>query len=82
VGLRAGRHSGLSVVWLLAALGGAQKKPAPETEAAKPSSGAERRTELNLLARTDAAAGESRRNENVQFNLIDNNALEELVGTN
>src|SRR3954466_8497861 len=43
------------------------------------------RTELNLLGGTDAAAGESRRNENVQFNLIDNNALKYLnirLGTN
>src|SRR5689334_9601050 len=35
-------------------------------------------TELNLLGATDSAAGESRRNENVQFNLIDNNALKYL----
>ena len=38
----------------------------------------QRRTELNLLGTTDAAAGESRRNENVQFNLIDNNAQKDL----
>src|SRR4051794_30157939 len=41
--------------------------------------------ELNLLGATDSAAGESRRNENVQFNLIDNNALKYLnirLGTN
>lgn len=38
----------------------------------------EQRTELNLLGTTDSASGESRRNENVQFNLIDNNALKEL----
>ena len=49
-----------------------QQKPAPEQPAA------ERRTDLNLLNKTDTAAGESRRNENVQFNLIDNNALKEL----
>lgn len=36
------------------------------------------RTELNLLGRVDTASGESRRNENVQFNLVDNNALKEL----
>src|ERR1051325_10239846 len=45
----------------------------------------EKRTELNLLGATDSAAGESRRNENVQFNLIDNNALKDLnirLGTN
>ena len=39
---------------------------------------ASRRVELNLLGKTDATAGESRRNENVQFNLVDNNALKEL----
>ncbi|MFB3827744.1 MAG: hypothetical protein ACE15B_13315 [Bryobacteraceae bacterium] len=37
-----------------------------------------RRTDLNLQGQTDTAAGESRRNENVQFNPIDNNALKEL----
>jgi len=36
------------------------------------------RTSLNLLGQTDAASGESRRNENIQFNLIDNNAMKEL----
>jgi hypothetical protein len=48
------------------------KPPAPEPPPA------ERRTDLNLLNKTDTASGESRRNENVQFNLIDNNALKEL----
>ncbi|MBM3782732.1 MAG: hypothetical protein FJW30_00145 [Acidobacteria bacterium] len=38
----------------------------------------QKRTDLNLLGQTDANAGESRRNENVQFNLIDNNALKEI----
>lgn len=37
-----------------------------------------KRLELNLLGQTDAAAGESRRNENLPFNLVDNNALKEL----
>ncbi|HVW83283.1 MAG TPA: hypothetical protein VHB50_01315, partial [Bryobacteraceae bacterium] len=44
-----------------------------------------KRTELNLLGSVDSSAGESRRNENVQFNLIDNNALKYLnirLGTN
>src|SRR4051794_31568313 len=36
------------------------------------------RTDLNLLGRTDTNSGESKRNENVQFNLIDNNELKEL----
>lgn len=39
---------------------------------------ASKRVELNLLGKTDAASGESRRNENIQFNLVDNNALKEL----
>ena len=45
----------------------------------------DKRKELNLLGTTDSAEGESRRNENAQFNLIDNNALKELnfrLGTN
>ncbi|MBI4903271.1 MAG: hypothetical protein HY820_06540 [Acidobacteria bacterium] len=37
-----------------------------------------KRLDLNLLAKEDASTGESRRNENIQFNLIDNNALKEL----
>jgi hypothetical protein len=49
-----------------------QPAPAPRTDA--PAA----RTELNLLGRANAQAGESRRNENVQFNLIDNNALKDL----
>ena len=36
------------------------------------------RTELNLQGVTDTASGESRRNENIQFNPIDNNALKEI----
>src|ERR1051325_11448159 len=54
--------------------------PKPSVEAPKPEqkSVSERRTELNLLGTTDSAAGESRRNENIQFNLIDNNAVKEL----
>ncbi len=52
----------------------AQQDPAPPAPKPDP----KRRIELNLLGQTDAAAGESRRNENIQFNLIDNNALKEL----
>lgn len=48
--------------------GGAPEAPAPAAS----------RTALNLLGETDSKSGESRRNENVQFNLIDNNALKEL----
>ena len=36
------------------------------------------RTALNLLGEVDSSAGESRRNENVQITLIDNNVLNEL----
>ena len=58
----------------------AQEKPGAE-KAAEPESKqpeANKRVEMNLLGKTDAASGESRRNENVQFNLVDNNALKEL----
>ena len=36
------------------------------------------RTTLNLLGQVDASSGESRRNENVEITLIDNNVLKEL----
>lgn len=36
------------------------------------------RTDLNLLGAVDAEAGEARRNENVQIDLIDNNVLKEM----
>src|SRR4029078_4195992 len=55
-------------------------KDADANEAAPPPVTEEKRTELNLLGQTDVQAGESRRNENIQFNLIDNNALKELKG--
>src|SRR5882724_1390193 len=48
---------------------------AAAAESGKP----DRRTELNLLGQTDTASGESQRNENVQFNLIENNALKDLL---
>ncbi len=49
-------------------------------QAPKPveSADAQKRVELNLLGKEDTAKGEGRRNENVQFNLVDNNALKEL----
>ena len=58
----------------------AEKTPPPEkqnAEEAKPAD-AGKRVELNMLGKTDSASGESRRNENVQFNLVDNGALKEL----
>ncbi len=53
----------------------ASQRAPPPTE--QPNLAAER-TELNLLGQTDTASGESRRNENVKFNPIDNNALREV----
>jgi hypothetical protein len=59
-----------------------QQAPPPPAESApaqdaSPTADA-RRIELNLIGKTNTAAGESRRNENVQFNLVDNNALKEM----
>jgi hypothetical protein len=62
----------------------AEDKPAPAPVPPKPvtaestPAASTARTELNLLGQTNSSAGESRRNENVQFNPIDNNALKEL----
>lgn len=64
----------LLTLGLLASGSDEPPKPAPPPAEVK----AERRTDLNLLGATDTQSGESRRNENVQFNLIDNNALKEL----
>lgn len=52
--------------------------PVPPEAPKAASAPAESRSDLNLLGRTNSTSGESRRNENVQFNLIDNNALKEL----
>lgn len=60
------------------------EKPASQTPAEAPAGNASgtaaaaQRVQLNLLGVADAEAGESRRNENIQFNLVDNNALKEL----
>jgi hypothetical protein len=54
----------------------AQDKPAAEP--VKPEPKSDQRTELNLAGKVDTQSGESRRNENVQFNLIDNNTRKEL----
>ena len=49
------------------------------TDALEPdSTGNRERTELNLLGEVDTESGESRRNENVQLTLVDNNVLKEL----
>src|SRR2546427_3571953 len=58
-----------------------QEKPSAEAAPETPTPQApadDERTELNLIGKTEVQAGESRRNENIQFNLIDNNALKEL----
>lgn len=57
---------------------GTQEKPAASERPPEKSTSAQKRIELNLLGASDTDAGESRRNENVQFNLVDNNALKEL----
>ena len=49
-----------------------------EAPNAVPTSNTAERTTLNLLGEVDSSAGESRRNENVQITLIDNNVLNEL----
>ena len=70
----------LFVVLLLTNLALAQTNP-PAKPAEKPAESenkdAPKRSDVNVLGKTDSAAGESRRNENVQFNLIDNNSLKE-----
>ncbi len=54
----------------------ASSEPATEGEQAD---GADaQRTSLNLLGQEDTRSGEARRNENVQFNLVDTNTLQEL----
>jgi len=75
----------LACVPLFATAGAAQNpapnaasKPAGAEPVQPPASTVEQRTKLNLLGQTDTQAGESRRNENVQFNLVDNNLLREL----
>ncbi len=79
-------------VFLFAGLLGAQEKgePVPPpaattpaiipaiTPAITPPAAPPQRSDLNLLGKTDSSTGESRRNENVQFNSIDNNALKEV----
>ncbi len=57
----------------------AEAAPAPPTSPnATTGEATALRQDLNLLGVTDVNSGESRRNENVQFNPVDNNALKEL----
>ena len=75
-----GRDESSSVVKSESAEGETSEAEAAGTEkdAGSGEESTEIRTELNLLGQTDTASGESRRNENVQFNLIDNNAAKDL----
>lgn len=59
---------------------GPASDPAAPDANAEPSEGgaAAQRTNLNLLGQEDTKSGEARRNENVQFNLVDTNTLQEL----
>ncbi len=54
-------------------------QPEPPQPGAAPPAAAAPRSDVNVLGVANAAKGESRRNENVQFNLIDNNAFKELA---
>src|SRR5437879_985340 len=72
----------LFVFHIIALLSAAQDKP--PAEPVKPERKHDQRHELSLVGKVDTEKGESGRNENVQFNLIDNNARKELnsrVGT-
>jgi hypothetical protein len=63
---------------LLAAQSVTPPNPAPPEPGNAPQPQTQR-TSLNLLGRTDANSGESRRNENIQFNLIDTATAKELM---
>src|SRR5262245_5553744 len=70
-----------TLLYLLATLADAPKGGRPEVPVEKPVAEknlAQARAELNLQGVTDSTSGESRRNENIQFNPIDNNALKEV----
>lgn len=82
------------LLWVLLRLGqiptpqSPASPPPAEANAAKPAVAAptlppaglpvEKKTDLNLLGKTNTESGEARRNENIQFNQIDNNAQKEL----
>src|SRR2546427_9047909 len=76
---------GISILWPSFACRGqevaTQEKPSAEVAPETPTPEApadDKRTELNLIGKTEVQAGENRRNENVQVNLIDNKALKEI----
>ena len=55
-----------------------EEAEATETPESSDGGAAAERTNLNLLGQEDTESGEARRNENVQFNLVDTNTLQEL----
>jgi len=58
---------------------GSSTESQPQAPASAPEGQAtQQRLQLNLLGQTDTASGEGRRNENVQFNLMDTNTMREL----
>jgi hypothetical protein len=67
------------VLLLLGCLLYADERPAPAPPAPSGSVSTQSSSEqnLNLLGRTDTDSGESKRNDNVAFDLVDNNALKE-----
>lgn len=78
----------MGFVFLFALLCMDPPQQGPAAEAPKPAEASQetdtrtatqrRRIEMNLLGATDTEGGEARRNENIQFNLVDNNAMKEL----
>jgi hypothetical protein len=68
----------LSALCCLLAAGEDKPAPDPPKPETKAETRSDARTELNLAGKVDTQSGESRRNENVQFNLIDNNTRKEL----
>ena len=59
-------------------VGDAALPEADQPDAAAANSASQDRTELNLLGEVDSDSGESRRNENVQLTLVDNNVQKEI----
>src|SRR2546425_8488594 len=76
---------GISILWPFFACRGqevaTQEKPSAEAAPETPTPEApadDKRTELNLIGKTEVQAGENPRNEDGQVNLIDNKAPQEL----
>ena len=83
-GLESARLAAIVILLLVPVSGFGQQDPTPEEPATQNETEtneaeSDDRTALNLLGEVDAEQGESRRNENVQITLIDNNVLRELT---